>query len=86
MLKNVNSQIGQGSQNETKKTPDISHLTGIAKSFHFKSSNQKPRFRIIFGYMVYWIVPVISGELDWGKCKGGIQFRHYEPHGHVGLI
>jgi len=31
MLKNVKSQIGQGSQNETKKTPDISHLTGVQK-------------------------------------------------------
>jgi hypothetical protein len=28
MLKNVNSQIGQGSQNEIMKTPNISHLTG----------------------------------------------------------
>jgi len=52
MLKNVNSQIGRGSQNETKKTPDISHLTGIARSFHFKPCTQpeKFRFRLIYDH------------------------------------
>jgi hypothetical protein len=84
MLKNVNSQIGPGSQNEIMKTPNISHLTGIARSFHFQPKKKiKPRYRIIFGvftYMIYPVYPTIGEARYFDNVTGREKFL---AHGGV---
>lgn len=82
MLKNVDSQIGQGSQNGPKKTPDISHLTGIAKSFHFKKSKKimpkpKRRFRLIYQQATdCWYFIEMPFGLYWGCVKANMEPEH----------
>lgn len=85
MLKNDYSQVGPGSQVGTNKTPDISHLTGIVKSFHFKPSKKivKPRYRIIFGDYTYILFPIppTTGETRYFDNSTGRE--KFLAHGGV---
>lgn len=56
------------------KTPNISHLTGIAKSFHFKKS--KKRFRLIYQQATdHWYFIEMPSGLYWGCVKANIKLN-----------
>jgi len=140
MLKNVNSQIGQGSQNEkieslrsekkeiqkffnenpvlywpshynfeirqstslkvyqlfTKhfrkmKTPNISHLTGIAKSFHFNPiKKSKPKYRLFYishyGSWNVWGCYAVHKDFNSAYCfPDGLTLPQNKSVAHGGI-